>query len=180
MDRQRFDALEARLSPVLGRSWFGAGCLMLAGGLGGYVLAAPSADAFETGAGAANVGAPVVRVLGRGSAERLRSELERFVETREGASREDGPAGDAGEVLWEEGGIVTFYQADATGESWLAQVRFADAPGTDVSCAVAVGRVPSYVGGIVLRRSGEVRCSHDVGARIDGIKRRLLPVAEAR
>ncbi|MBW3535269.1 MAG: hypothetical protein KY453_08660 [Gemmatimonadetes bacterium] len=180
MDRHRFDALEARLSPLIGRSWFGAGCLMLAGGLGGYVLAEPPADTFVVRAGAANVGAPVGRVLGRGSAERLRSELERFVETQEGISREGGPPSESGDVLREENGIVTFYQADASGESWLAQVRFADAAGPDVSCAVAVGRVPSYVGGIVLRRSGEVRCSHDLAARIDGIKRRLLPVAQAR
>ena len=173
MDRERFDALEARLAPILGRSWFGAGCLMLAGGLGGYVLAAPPADAVEVRAGAANV-APVGELLGWGAAERLRTELERFVEARESGQGE--PSGESGEVLREENGIVTFYHADPAGESWLAQVRFADAAEPDVSCAVSVGRVPSYVGGIVLRRSGEVRCSHDLATRVDGIKRRLFPV----
>ena len=174
MDRERFDALEARLAPLLGRSWFGAGCLMLAGGLGGYVLAAPPADAVEVRAGAANVGAPVGQILGWGSADRLRTELERFVETRE--SEQGEAAGEPGDVLREENGIVTFYHADPTGESWLAQVRFADAAEPDVSCAVSVGRVPSYVGGIVLRHSGEVRCSNDLATRVDGIKRRLFPV----
>jgi hypothetical protein len=35
-------------------------------------------------------------------------------------------------------------------------------------CAVILGKEPAYVGGIVLRRSGRVRCSWDLATRING------------
>ena len=50
---------------------------------------------------------------------------------------------------------------------WGVIVRDEEVPRGE-HCAVLLGKEPAYVGGVVLRRAGRVRCSWDLATRING------------
>lgn len=160
-------------------TWFGGVELVLGGAAGGYALSAPPTGPFErTSEAIGDLAVPVVDAVGRrAAAEGLRAETERFLEAQEAFLRQEGRVRQPEEVPRQERGFRILYHAPAPG-SWLAQVRYADAFPGGVSCAVVVGRVPSYVGGIALRRSGQVRCSHDLATRLNGLWSRFTPVRQ--
>ena len=163
------------VAPRRGRVWLGAAALMLLGGVGGRLLDLPTTDAFDrTAEAVGDLAVPAARALdARDGAERLRAELEDFLETQERHVREHGRPLQLADVPMEADGIATVYQVEGSGAWWVAEMRLARASSGGPSCAAAVGRVPLYVGGIVLRREGEVRCSGDLATRLNRLWRRV-------
>jgi len=56
--------------------------------------------------------------------------------------------------------------SDYFGSYWVGIVRHRQGPHGEL-CAVALNREPVYVGGVILRRAGRVRCSWDLATRLN-------------
>jgi hypothetical protein len=106
--------------------------------------------------------------------ELARIEVERYVRIQERFFREQERYQSFAEAPTDQGGFVMRYYDHVDGKSWFATVRHMDHGA--IWCAVAVGRVPVYVEGIVLKQSGQARCSRDLATRFNALIRRVLPI----
>jgi hypothetical protein len=105
--------------------------------------------------------------------ELARLELERYVRIQQRFFREQERYQSFAEAPADQGGFVMRYYDHVDGKSWFATLRHEDHGA--IWCAVAVERVPVYVEGIVLKQSGQVRCSRDLATRVNALIRRVLP-----
>lgn len=165
-----------------GPAWLGTVAIVLVCGVTGYVLGVPSTRPVRRSAEAlGDLATPATTAIGRREAtERLRAELVRFLEVQEWFFRENGRIRQPADVAREEGGYVVQYQADPSGGWWMASMRRAEDSPDEAFCAVAVGRVPAYIAGIHLRRSGKVRCSTDLANRLNRLWSVFVPIRSGK
>jgi hypothetical protein len=163
--------------PSLGvRPWVGVALLLVIGAVGTWYLGpGVFGRAIRAREAVSDLALPATtRVSTREHGELSRIELERFVRIQERFRQENGRFQSYAEAQAEVGEFTMRYNDQTDGSSWFADLRH---PGhREIWCAVAVGRVPIYVEGIVLRQSGQVRCSRDLATRINNVLRMVLPI----
>ena len=142
-------------------SLVGAGGYLL-----GFIVGRGEIRAFEVAEDLVSPAADRRRVqVRRDGVRQVTSELAEFQarhygEHGEWADRESVP-------VVTEGYTTTTLASPYRTSFWGVVVRDEDVPRGE-HCAVMLGRKPAYVGGIVLRREGRVRCSWDLATRING------------
>ena len=141
--------------------------LLAAGASAGYYLGWSPARGVSAGYTAAtDISGPLSDFRAkRLLREHLRTELVRLVEFQQEYWDKHGEYAPEDKLPRPSEDVRREFGVYQDGVSWLASVGHSELPRTEI-CAVAVERVPVYVKGVPLRRSGKVRCIYDLSIRL--------------